>query len=109
MLGMLLPDDENFLWIAEESLLAPLPEGELLSKLYYSVGRVSIKQYLILLYTHRQRSCYKKPKLNKTRRTLCTFVAYAHVEFQAAVSKIPNTNNRNERRCCVRLEVAFVC
>lgn len=30
MLGMLLPDDENFLWIAEESLLAPLPDGELL-------------------------------------------------------------------------------
>ncbi|CAN0398099.1 unnamed protein product [Ectocarpus sp. 8 AP-2014] len=27
MLGMLLPEDENFLWIAEESLLAPLPEG----------------------------------------------------------------------------------
>ncbi|CAM9700612.1 unnamed protein product [Pylaiella littoralis] len=27
MLGMLLPADENFLWIAEESLLAPLPEG----------------------------------------------------------------------------------
>lgn len=28
MLGMLLPEDERFLWIAEESLLAPLPEGE---------------------------------------------------------------------------------
>ncbi|CAM9220071.1 unnamed protein product [Ectocarpus sp. 6 AP-2014] len=27
MLGMLLPEDESFLWIAEESLLAPLPEG----------------------------------------------------------------------------------
>lgn len=27
MLGMLLPEDERFLWIAEESLLAPLPEG----------------------------------------------------------------------------------
>eukprot|EP00752_Nemacystus_decipiens_P003758 g3461.t2 len=26
MLGMLLPEDERFLWIAEESLLAPLPE-----------------------------------------------------------------------------------
>lgn len=27
MLGMLLPEDEQFLWVAEESLLAPLPEG----------------------------------------------------------------------------------
>lgn len=29
MMGMFLPEDERFLWIAEESLLAPLPEGEL--------------------------------------------------------------------------------
>lgn len=29
MMGMLLPEDERFLWIAEESLLAPLPEGKL--------------------------------------------------------------------------------
>lgn len=35
MMGMLLPEDERFLWIAEESLLAPLPEGELL---YRQVG-----------------------------------------------------------------------
>lgn len=27
MMGMLLPEDEELLWIAEESLLAPLPEG----------------------------------------------------------------------------------
>ncbi|CAM9112685.1 unnamed protein product [Laminaria digitata] len=27
MMGMLLPEDEDLLWIAEESLLAPLPEG----------------------------------------------------------------------------------
>lgn len=30
MMGMQLPEDEQYLWIAEESLLAPLPEGELL-------------------------------------------------------------------------------
>lgn len=29
MLGMLLPEDEKYLWVAEESLLAPLPEGKL--------------------------------------------------------------------------------
>lgn len=28
MMGMLLPEDEPYLWIAEESLLAPLPEGK---------------------------------------------------------------------------------
>ncbi|CAM9134292.1 unnamed protein product, partial [Choristocarpus tenellus] len=27
ILGMTLPEDEQFLWVAEESLLAPLPEG----------------------------------------------------------------------------------
>lgn len=27
MMGMLLPDDEKYLWIAEESLFAHLPEG----------------------------------------------------------------------------------
>ncbi|CAM9184037.1 unnamed protein product [Scytosiphon promiscuus] len=27
VLGMMLPEDESLLWIAEESLLAPLPEG----------------------------------------------------------------------------------
>lgn len=27
MMGMILPEDEELLWIAEESLLAPLPEG----------------------------------------------------------------------------------
>ena len=27
MMGMALPEDDNFLWIAEESLLAPLPPG----------------------------------------------------------------------------------
>lgn len=27
MMGMLLPEDHEYLWIAEESLLAPLPEG----------------------------------------------------------------------------------
>lgn len=35
MLGMVLPDDDDFLWIAEESLLAPLPEG-------------GLKQYVLL-------------------------------------------------------------
>lgn len=27
MMGMLLPEDEKYLWIAEESLFAHLPEG----------------------------------------------------------------------------------
>ncbi len=35
MLGMVLPDDEDFLWIAEESLLAPLPEGELKQSVFF--------------------------------------------------------------------------
>lgn len=28
-MGMVLPQDEEYLWIAEESLLAPLPEGKI--------------------------------------------------------------------------------
>ena len=28
MMGMVLPEDEQHLWIAEESLFAPIPEGK---------------------------------------------------------------------------------
>lgn len=42
MLGMLLPADENFLWIAEESLLAPLPEGGLLSESQTNSARLRL-------------------------------------------------------------------